>query len=395
MHLRRQMEKILETPDPQQAANRLWRQGHAMMNMGRLFAGNGLRGDYQQVFHALYVQHIETQQLLETAAWCERLQRADRLVEQLRESPWTSATSAALVSILTECPWHAGAQALLHSAAVPDGEEVAALRRRFRFRHEGLLRHKAITLPMALACDPTDGSLLVGDRNAGAVLRLDAAGQRCETVLGGLHDPRCLAFDADGSLWIAEMQGERLWRVGRDGRAHRFSLPELLPEGTPAYPLSLAPVPDGLLVLLTRQHYTDLALARLAGSDPLRVVACEPVDCGMIWSVGAGGSGFLGYFRPVGPILQSPDGFHWEPFSRVELPAPLRTGRQDEDGVFVLAGGRVVRLDPAGELVWSASLMHLLGQPASPTDCALGSTPQGRRLYIVDTDLSAIHVLSV
>lgn len=395
MHLRRQLEQALEASDPGQAADRLWRQGHALMNMSRLFAGNGYRGDYQQVFHVLYSQHVETQRLLEAAAWGERLRRADRLVEQARKGPWTAATPAALASVLAECPWHAGAQALLRSAAAPDDDAVAVLRRRFRFRHEGLLRHKAITLPMALACDPVDGSLLVGDRNAGAVLRLDADGRRCGTVLGGLRDPRSLVFDADGSLWVAEMQGERLWRVGRDGRTRRFSLPELLPEGAPALPLSLAPVAGGLLVLLTRQHYTEVAMARLAGPDPLRVVAWQPVDCGMIWSIGAGGGGFLGYFRPVGPVLQSPDGFRWEPFSRVALPAPLRTGRQAEDGVFVLAGDSVVRLDLAGELVWSASLAHLLGRPSSPTDCALGRTSQGRRLYIVDTDLAAIHVLDV
>jgi hypothetical protein len=395
MVLRRQMKRDLETMDPQQAANAMWRRENVLTTVRQLFSRHNYRTDYQRALHILGTQHNEARCTHDAGAWSQCRERADRIVGELRSRESGREALPVLASLLAEMPWHSGAHEFLLSVEGPDVDEAMALHRRFQFRHEGLIRHAAITLPLALTCDPADGSLVVADRNAGAVFRLAPIGTQCEILLNSLADPRSLNFAPDGTLWVAEMLGQRLWSIGPGGEKRSFPLSELLPNGSPDCPLSIVIIDNHIFVLLTTPYYTDLALARLSGSTPMRLVAWEPVDIGTIWSLGTGPDGLVGYFRPVGPVLRSPDGFRWEPFSHAEMPAPMRNGCYDGEGLFVLSGDSVIRLDRAGNLVWRASLAYLLGQPSSPTDCGLCDTPQGRRLYIADTNLAAIHAISI
>ncbi len=81
----------------------------------------------------------------------------------------------------------------------------------------------------------TDGTLWVGDLDAGSVTRLDALGRRVGMLgrgAGELRAPADLAIAANGDVWVADADAARVARYAADGRLlQSFPLPDTRPTG--------------------------------------------------------------------------------------------------------------------------------------------------------------------
>lgn len=106
----------------------------------------------------------------------------------------------------------------------PDGDLYVADRdtnlvKRFHSDSGALHRqysHDALTKPIHLAFRPTDGALLVGSRDASAILAIDTGSGKASTLVapgaGGLDAPAGMAFGADGMLYVASREGKQILR---------------------------------------------------------------------------------------------------------------------------------------------------------------------------------------
>jgi DNA-binding beta-propeller fold protein YncE len=149
---------------------------------------------------------------------------------------------------------------------------------------------------IALAANPSDGSVWVADMQRSALVHLDRGG--AELFRGqGLDDPvSVVASPADGAIWVADQGRERVVELDQDGQEVRAI--------NRVWPVSLAVNPaDGTLWVMdggsnTAAHYRGdgTELWRKVGPDRPYAVALNPAD----------GSGWVSFFDTV--IHLSPSG---------------------------------------------------------------------------------------
>ncbi|MBI3911258.1 MAG: NHL repeat-containing protein [Armatimonadetes bacterium] len=107
------------------------------------------------------------------------------------------------------------------------------------------------------------GHIYVADRQRRAVL-IFTAGFRLERILGSpkstIQDPRAVWVDAEGTVFIADGQANRILVLDCDGRL-RQAVEKAGPLGPLAEPAGLAAAPDGSIYLSDTGHHRILRMA--------------------------------------------------------------------------------------------------------------------------------------
>lgn len=134
------------------------------------------------------------------------------------------------------------------------------------------------------------GNLYVADREQGAVIRLDPAGQVLDARFVSLVRPRVLAFDGGGHLWVGiDAKAEAPWQQGPG------EIWQVTPQGIPRLVLS-GPVPQAISVspggnlFVADRHGaevfaltpdgTKVPFARFTDGDTARSLAFAPITAG-------------------------------------------------------------------------------------------------------------------
>jgi NHL repeat len=131
----------------------------------------------------------------------------------------------------------------------------------------------ALSAPVGVAVDPTTGDVLVAERDNQRVQRFDSTGAFVSLVASGLSDPRRVAVDSTGAIYVLEYQN-RVLKFASDGGPGTTLAPTVVNPNGDRSPSELAishgvvPADDRVFVV---QRYINPIANRFEGGEVLEL----------------------------------------------------------------------------------------------------------------------------
>lgn len=208
---------------------------------------------------------------------------------------------------------------------------------------------------------PAADGFLASDKQRGAVVRLGPGGRFRACLPVSVLQPRDLAVDAQGLVWICDFGGRKLVSSTLEGRTRlEVSLPEVLGDDVISCPLMLCVQGDELVVRVTDSSTKRNRLVAVAAKPPhaarlvreLRGVEpglgadclgkCLDGSCESLYARLAGQASFLEGRGDIGPMLQF-----------------LRIG----NAYYLNCKTHIVKMSLTGSLIYSADIGQVLALP--------------------------------
>lgn len=300
------------------------------------------------------------------------------------------AAADILVRVLRTRPDKDDVHDLLRSeifAGVKAGQRARTLSETRRFRFRESFGSGFMTYPYGACADPGRGRLFVSDHSTGELHRFDLATKAHVSLRGDWGWLMGVCLDAEGDVWMCDIQARALVRVDQDGRVlDRIVMEELLGEEEQSAKPEFVNIQGDMVHVLTSDSKRDNVKAISFDRRSPRTTLRRHPALGLLGPAGIHAcDGVVRYASVRPPCVFKVDPASEETSVAFSMDAVynFQLASFGSDMILTHTDG-VARIDADGEMLWDVSLADVFGEPVSVQGVAAMRKPDGDMLFLVD-----------